>query len=100
RGRLRRGWRTSCAARADSRPFFWEIKMDSARWHCIQTLFHEAADLSARQRQTFLKEACGDDDALMAEVLAMLEQDSRGASLLNRNVASLAHGIVGNGTSS
>jgi eukaryotic-like serine/threonine-protein kinase len=74
--------------------------MDSARWHCIQTLFHEAADLSARQRQTFLKEACGDDDALMAEVLAMLEQDSRGASLLDRNVASLAHGIVGNGTSS
>ena len=73
--------------------------MDSARWHRIQTLFHEAADLPERQRQNFLKGACQDDDGLMADVLAMLEEDSRGGSLLDRDVANLAHGIVGDGTS-
>jgi serine/threonine-protein kinase len=73
--------------------------MNSARWHSIQTLFHEAADLPAGQRQTFLEQACRDDDALMAEVLAMLEQDSRGASLLDGDVAGLAHRMVGNGNS-
>jgi len=72
--------------------------MDSTRWQCIQKLFHEAADLSTSQRQSFLKETCRDDDALMAEVLAMLEQDSFGASLLDGDVGSLAHRIVGNGT--
>src|ERR1017187_7540366 len=73
--------------------------MDSARWHRIQKLFHEAADLPERQRQTFLKDACGGDDGLMADVLAMLEEDSRGGSLLDGDVAQLAHRIVGNGAS-
>jgi serine/threonine-protein kinase len=73
------------------------MKMDSTRWHRIQTLFHEAADLPEHQRHTFLKDSCHDDD-LVADVLAMLEEDSRGASLLDRGVASLAHRIVGNGT--
>lgn len=72
--------------------------MDSARWHRIQTLFHEAADLPGSQRQTFLKDACRDDGALMADVAAMLEEDSRGASLLDRDVANLAHRIIGDGT--
>jgi len=72
--------------------------MDSARWHRIQTLFHEAADLPGSQRQTFLKDACRDDGALMADVTAMLEEDSRGASLLDRDVANLAHRIIGDGT--
>src|ERR1022692_4232742 len=73
--------------------------MDSARWHRIQTLFHETADLPEHQRHTFLKDACHGDDALMADVLAMLEEDSRGASLLDGDVAHLAHRIVGNGAS-
>src|SRR5580658_7540594 len=73
--------------------------MDSAGWHRIQTLFHEAADLPARERLAFLKDACRDDDWLIADVLAMLEEDSRGASLLDRDLADVAHAIVGNGTS-
>jgi eukaryotic-like serine/threonine-protein kinase len=71
--------------------------MDSARWHRIQTLFHEAADLPGHAQSTFLKEACQNDDALMADVLAMLEEDARSASLLDRDVAHLAHAILGDG---
>lgn len=69
--------------------------MDSARWDRIQTLFHEAADLPERERRTFLAGACRDDDGLLADVLAMLREDSRKGSLLDGNVASLAQGLIG-----
>jgi serine/threonine-protein kinase len=72
--------------------------MDSARWDRIQTLFHEAADLPERERDHFLQDACQGDEPLMANVLAMLREDSRGASLLDRDVANLAQRIIGNGT--
>ncbi len=68
--------------------------MDSARWQHIQTLFHEAADLPTDERQIFLRDACRGDDAVLAEVRSMLEEDSRGASMLDGDVAQLAHAIV------
>jgi eukaryotic-like serine/threonine-protein kinase len=65
--------------------------MDSTRWQRVQKLFHEAADLSDSERRTFLQSACLDDQELVPEVLAMLEQDSNGSSLLDRTLADLAH---------
>jgi serine/threonine-protein kinase len=65
--------------------------MDSQRWERIQNLFHGAADLSAPEQQDFLKSACGEDHALLSEVSAMLEEDARGASLLDRDMAQVAH---------
>jgi eukaryotic-like serine/threonine-protein kinase len=73
--------------------------MNSARWERVQTLFHEAADLPELARHTFLQGACQDDDGLMADVVAMLQEDSRGASVLDRGVANLAQSIVANGAS-
>ena len=64
--------------------------MDGARWNRIQTLFHNAADLPEAEREAFLSEACGVDQLLIAEVLAMIEEDARGASLLDRDVAHVA----------
>ncbi|HTR38330.1 MAG TPA: serine/threonine-protein kinase [Bryobacteraceae bacterium] len=63
--------------------------MDSARWDRIQTLFHDAADLPPSEQQAYLATACGADDELLAEVLAMLEEDAR-SSLLDSNVAQVA----------
>jgi serine/threonine-protein kinase len=60
--------------------------MDSARWERIQTLFHDAVDLPADQRDAFLQTACGGDGELLAEVLAAIEEDQRGASLLDRGI--------------
>jgi len=71
--------------------------MDSARWDRIQTLFHEAADLPERQRRNFLQDACQDDNGLVADVFALLEEDSLGGSLLDGDVAHLAQGILCNG---
>jgi len=65
--------------------------MDSARWQQIQGLFHDAADLPQPEQRSFLESACANDEALLAEVLAMLEQDANGHSLLDRNLAEIAH---------
>ncbi|HWY57314.1 MAG TPA: serine/threonine-protein kinase [Terriglobales bacterium] len=68
--------------------------MDSTRWERIQSLFHDVADLPESEQQTLLKTACGDDDGLMAEVLTLLEEDARGASLLDRDLAQVAQDVL------
>jgi len=73
--------------------------MDGTRWRRIQALFHEAADLTGARQRAFLQAACGGDEDLMADVLAMLEEDSRGGSMLDQDVAQVAHKMVGKGAS-
>src|SRR5277367_687888 len=68
-------------------------EMDSARWKKIQDLFHAAADLPAQEQSAFLKNACGDNEGLAAEVLALLAEDSQGSSLLDRDVAHVAEQV-------
>jgi serine/threonine-protein kinase len=73
--------------------------MNSARWERMQSLFHDAADLPASEREPFLRTRAGDDLELLAEVLALLEEDGRGTSLLDRDVAHLAHQLLDEGGS-
>jgi len=68
--------------------------MDSTRWERIQSLFHDVADLPEPEQRAFLKTACGDDTGIVAEVLALVEEDARGASLLDRDVAQVAHQML------
>ena len=72
--------------------------MDSARWQRIQTLFHEAADLPPAQQHAFLQENCGDDQALFAEVVQLLREDAEASSMLERDVAHVAHEVLGDGS--
>jgi eukaryotic-like serine/threonine-protein kinase len=72
--------------------------MDSPRWERIQALFHEAADLPDADRPAFLKSKCGDDSGLLADVLALLDEDARSASLLDRGVAEVAQQVLGEAT--
>jgi tetratricopeptide (TPR) repeat protein len=74
--------------------------MDSSRLRQIQALFHEAADLPQTRQHDFLEAACGDDDDLMAHVLAMLAEDARGGSLLDVGVARVAQRVLGAATRS
>jgi eukaryotic-like serine/threonine-protein kinase len=71
--------------------------MDSHRWEKVQALFHEAADLPGDAQQVFLKTACGDDGALLADLSAMLEEDARSNSLLDRGMADVAHEMLAGG---
>jgi eukaryotic-like serine/threonine-protein kinase len=73
--------------------------MDSSRWQMVQTLFHEAADLPASEQRGFLETRCGGDPALVREVLILLQEDSRGGSLLERGVAHVAEQVLGDSSS-
>lgn len=69
--------------------------MDSARWNRIQAVFHEAADLPRSEHSAYLRVACEGDESLIAEVEALLKEDATGSSLLDRDVALVAHEILG-----
>jgi serine/threonine-protein kinase len=68
--------------------------MDSTRWERIQSLFHDVADLPESDQRGFLKTACGDDDELVTDVLALVEEDARGTSLLDRDLAQVANEVL------
>src|SRR6202521_680796 len=70
--------------------------MDRARWDRIQKLFHDAADVPQGEQRVFLEAACGDDEELVVEVLAMLDQDANGHSLLDHNIADIAQETLAN----
>lgn len=74
--------------------------MDSSRWERIQVLFHDAADLPEAEQHAFLASACSDDTSLMTDVLAMLEEDGRQASVLDRGMAQVANHLLDANTSS
>ena len=64
--------------------------MDSARWERIQAVFHEAIALPPGERRGYVESTAGDDHELIAEVLAALEEDEHGSSLLDAGVGRLA----------
>jgi hypothetical protein len=66
------------------------------RWEEIQALFHRFADVPPDEREEGLRGAC-DDPTAVAEVLAMLAEDRRGASLLERGVEGVAGDLLETG---
>jgi serine/threonine protein kinase len=69
--------------------------MDSPRWEQIQALFHQAADLPRSEQISFVRNACGRDDGLAADVLALLEEDAQGGSLLEHELPEVAEQVLG-----
>lgn len=74
--------------------------MDSSRWEQIQDLFHKAADLSKAEQDAFLSAACSSDASLRSEVRALLDADAGGTSVLERDIAHVAHDVLGEETPS
>jgi len=68
--------------------------MDSSRWDKIQTLFHEAAVMPAPDQRAFLESASAGDEGLVADVLALLQEDARDTTLLDQSLADVAHKIL------
>jgi len=68
--------------------------MDSNRWDRIQSVFHGAADLPKSQQRAFLVSACADDESLIADIQALLDEDAKDSSLLNRNMADIASEVL------
>ena len=68
--------------------------MNTSRWERVQTVFHLAADLPETERVPYVSAECADDPTLAAEVLAMLEEDARADSLLDRDVSHVAKAML------
>ena len=64
--------------------------MDATRWARVQTLFHAAADMPAAEQRDYLESQCADDPSLVGETLSLLDEDARGASMLDHGVAAIA----------
>ena len=70
---------------------------DAARWERIQELFHAAAELPSHERQAFVESSCANEDGMIVEVLALLAEDARGGSPVDREVAEVAHDVLAAG---
>ena len=68
--------------------------MDDARWLRIQAVFHDALDHPATERDAFLRLSCGDDLELKRDVEAMLEEDSRATSVIDRGLPDSASALL------
>jgi serine/threonine-protein kinase len=68
--------------------------MNSSRWERVQTIFHLAADLPEEERHPYVSAECSDDPTLAEEVLALLEEDARDGSVLDRDVSHLARAML------
>src|SRR5579863_8203462 len=66
------------------------MAMDRIRWTRIRALFESAAELPREEWRSYLEGACTHDPSLVKEVLAMLEEDSRGGFILDGDVSQLA----------
>ena len=68
--------------------------MDPTHWQRLQELFEAALPLPVAEQRAFLEGRHPDDPALVAEVLAMLEEDRRGNSVLDRDLAQVADSML------
>jgi serine/threonine protein kinase/tetratricopeptide (TPR) repeat protein len=68
--------------------------MDSTRWDRIQAIFHGAADLPKAEQRAYLEAACAGDGTLIADVKSLLDEDAKSSSLLDRDMAEVAHEVL------
>ncbi|MCC6650869.1 MAG: serine/threonine protein kinase, partial [Candidatus Eisenbacteria bacterium] len=60
------------------------------RWERVQEIFHRALEVPAGERDTLVRQECADDEALAAEVRAMLAADDAGGEMLAGGLAAAA----------
>jgi serine/threonine-protein kinase len=64
------------------------------RWERVQALFHSAVECPTPDVRAFLLSQAGGDEELVDEVLALLDEDRRGESLLDRGVGAAAQDVM------
>jgi hypothetical protein len=57
--------------------------MKLERWHAIEELYYSASDVPENERNSFLHEACGEDQSLFSEVESLLRHGSTPQSVLD-----------------
>jgi serine/threonine protein kinase/Tfp pilus assembly protein PilF len=64
--------------------------MDAERWQQIERLFHAALERESSGRAAYLSDACGGDDALRAEVQALIESHEQSHTFIERPAGDIA----------
>ena len=64
------------------------------RWRQIDEIFDAALDLTARERSSFLDDACGDDASLRREVEKMLAIEARTGDFIEASALDAATAIL------
>jgi len=66
--------------------------MDQQQWEKLEEIFEQACDLPAGERERFVREACGDDQEMVTEVMRLLQHttDKRAS----RIVGSAAEAVI------
>ena len=70
--------------------------MNDERWTIVDRLLGAALEREPHERAAFLREACGDDEALRRDVESLVTHASSGVGLLS--TPALADGMLGGGT--
>ena len=73
--------------------------MNDERWTLVDRLLGEALEREPHERQAFLREACGGDEALRLEVESLVAHASSGADVLSTPAVALPDDIRSAGTS-
>jgi eukaryotic-like serine/threonine-protein kinase len=74
--------------------------MNSERWRQIDRLFNEALERSPEERESYLKVACGPDEALRSEIEALLASDKEAGSLIEAPAYEFAAILITGGEAS
>jgi len=69
--------------------------MEATLWEQAQSLFHQATELAEGERAAFIESACKGNDALKAEVLAMLKADASDSPILDHGLPVIANQFLG-----
>lgn len=59
--------------------------MTDNRWQKTKEIFAEAIELAENEREAFVRDACGDDTDLFAEVMDLIKADATPASVLGQS---------------
>jgi tetratricopeptide (TPR) repeat protein len=71
------------------------MKLD--RWREVEALFHEAISLGPGEQEAWLRERCGHDETLLADLRRMLSADATGSSTIEGVVGATARGWLSEG---
>jgi len=69
----------------------------AAHWRRVEQLCAAALERTGVERAAFLRDACGDDEALRHEVEQLLAQESQADGFLHGSVATVAAAVIGRG---
>ena len=72
--------------------------MDSGQWKQLDSLFHAISELPLEERETFLMQACGGDQALERELRSLLASQQAAREFLETPVMELAAQSLANKT--